>query len=82
MRVTWVKDLIDRAVYLDLHGNTPYPQALGLSMSFLQAYFDSSVHQQHVKAEESQQKIVSAVIGRLDSVIKAIGYLGKALRGR
>ena len=68
-----------QAVYLDRHGGTPYPQALGLPLSYMRAYFESEIHQQDVKAGEGRQKLDMAVVGRLDVVIKALGNLARAL---
>lgn len=67
---------------MDLHGGTPYPQALALPMSLVSAYFDSDVIKQHGKAAESQQRIVSAVISRMDAILRSLGNLGKALSSR
>lgn len=77
-----MRDLIDRAVFLDIHAGTPYPQALALPMSFASAYFESKVHTQHMKSEEGRQRSLNAVLQRIDGVVKAIGELGKALAGR
>ena len=55
---------------------------MALRMSYAKAYFDSAIHQQRVKAQESEKTIEMAIVGRLDGVIKAISYLGKALGGR
>lgn len=82
MRATLVRDRLERCAYLDKHGGTPFPQALGLTYSRLQAYFDTEVHQQAVKAAEGEGKLAMAQINRLDGVIKAIGHLGKALARR
>lgn len=67
---------------MDLHGGTPYPQALALPMSFADAYFESAVQKQQAKIAEGQQKTALAVIARLDAIIKSFGHLGKALAGR
>ena len=82
MRATWVRDLIEQAAYLDIHGGTPYPLALAMRASYVRAYFDSSMHQQRVKAIEGEQKMEAAVIGRLDTLISAFVRLGKALSRR
>jgi hypothetical protein len=74
--------MIDRAVFMDIHAGTPYPDALDLPMSLSRAYFDSKVHTQHQKAEEGRQRNLNVVLQRIDGVIKAIGELGKALAGR
>ena len=63
-----------------MHGGTPYPQALDLPLSLVRAYFESPVHQQKVKADEGSQKLDLAVVGRLDSVVRAIVMLGKSIR--
>ena len=81
-RASWARDLIGQAVYLDLHGGTPYPQSLALPLSYLRAYFEHPVYQQHVKVEEARQKLDLAVVGRLDLVTKAVGLLARALCGR
>lgn len=79
MRAGWARELIAQAVYLDHHGGTPYPQALQLRLSYLRSYFESAMHTEHVKAEETRAKNHLALFGRLDTVIKAIGQLGKVL---
>lgn len=81
-RASWARELLEQAAYLDIHGGTPYPQALALRMSYAKAYFETAMHTQRMKAMESEKTMELAVIGRLDGVIKAIGYLGKALAGR
>ena len=50
--------------------------------SYVRAYFDTAMHQQRVKAVESEQKMESAVIGRLDTLIQAFVRLAKALGRR
>lgn len=82
MRASWARDLVEQAAYLDIHGGTPYPQALALRMSYAKAYFESAMHKQRAKSMEGEKAMEMAVIGRLDGVIKAIGHLGKALSGR
>lgn len=67
---------------MDLHGGTPYPQALDLPLSLATAYFDSPVLKNQAKIVEGQQKTAAAVIGRMDAILKAMGMLGKALSGR
>lgn len=67
---------------MDLRGGTPYPLALGLTPSLINAYMDSPVLKQHGKAQEAEQKTAAAVIGRIDVVIKALAALGKAMAGR
>lgn len=67
---------------MDLHGGTPYPQALDLPLSFAAAYFDSPVLKHHGKILEGQQKTAAAAIGRMDAILKTLGMLGKALSGR
>lgn len=74
-----VADLIDQAAYFDIHGGTPYPMALGLPLSYAKAYTQSSVHTQHQKNLEAQQKLDVAVIGRLDALLKGFGALGKTI---
>ncbi len=81
-RASWARDLIDRAVYLDKNGGTSFAEALGLPISFLGAYFDSSSHEQHVKQAEEQRKLDVAVLNRLDALLKAFGMLARAMRGR
>lgn len=79
LRAGWARDLIAQAVYLDHHGGTPYPQALQLRLSYLRAYFESAMHTEHVKNEEVRAKNSAALFGRLDTIVKAIGHLGKVL---
>lgn len=82
MRASWARELIEQATYLDVHGGTPFPLALGLPLSYLRAYFDSTIHQQHTKSLEAKGKIDSAVVGRLDVLISAFGSLARALSRR
>jgi len=74
--------LIGLAVYLDLHGSTPYPQALALPLSYITAYFESPTYLQHSKNTEAEGKVDVAVIGRLDVLIKSISVLSKTMAGR
>lgn len=76
------RDLLGQAVFLDLHGGTPYPQALALPLSYMRAYFESEVFTHHSKAKEGQAKLDVAVIGRLDALIKAFGNFARALSRR
>lgn len=62
-----------------MHGGTPYPQALGLTPSYVRAYLQSTTHTQHVKAEEARQKLDIASIGRLDMMLKAFGALARVI---
>lgn len=64
---------------MDLHGGTPYAQALSLPMSLVRVYFESSAWKLQGQSREAQAKLDAAVIGRLDNVVKAIGHLGKAI---
>lgn len=64
---------------MDLHGGTPFPQALDLPMSLVTAYLESRGVKNRAKVAEAQGKNVVAVIGRIDGVVKAIGGLAKAI---
>ena len=82
MRGTWANDLIGLAVGLSTHGSTPYPAALDLPLSYANAYFETDAYRQHLKVIEAQQKLDVSVVERLNTVIQAIGNLGRALGGR
>lgn len=56
--------------------------ALRLPISMVNAYFESPVFEQDIKSLDIEQRNQAAVIDRLNSVIKAIGLLGKAIAGR
>lgn len=50
-----------------------------MPLSVSRAYFDSQVVQNKGKAAEAHQKVVSALFGRLDAVLKGINHLTKAI---
>ena len=75
-------ELLEQAAYLDVHGGTPFPQAIEMPLSWVRGYFETNVHKTRVKAIEAQQKIDLAVIGRLDAVIAGFRGLAKMLSRR
>lgn len=72
-------DLLETAAYFDVHGGTPYPQALELPTSWARGYIETQVHKTRVKAVEAQAKLDLAIIGRLDALGAGFRALAKAL---
>lgn len=50
-----------------------------MDVSEVHAFFKSSAFDGWRKNREAEQKIQGALIGRMDGVIRAIGFLGQAL---
>ena len=83
LREHFAAERINVAAYLDLYsGNTGFAQALGLPNSMLQAYLHSEAFKNHAKNREALQKLELAKMGRMDSILRAMGGLGKLLARR
>lgn len=65
-----------------LHGNTAYPLALSMGMSEVNEFFDSKAFGNYKKTQESRQKVSVTLITQFNSVLGAMGGLGKLLAGR
>lgn len=81
-RAAYREDLINQAADLCIHGNTPLPMAHDAPLSMVADHFRSSAFASYRKSEEGRQKLALAVIGRLDGMLKSLGWLGKALSRR
>lgn len=65
-----------------MHGGTPLPLALNMPVSAVSDFFTTGAYSNYCKAQEGQQKLILAVLSRIDNVVRAVGGLGKALVGR
>ena len=52
-----------------------------LTLSEVNALFESSSYQNWKKGQENQNKAISSVIGGINNVIKGLNMLGKSLNG-
>ncbi|WP_186083678.1 hypothetical protein [Burkholderia gladioli] len=67
---------------LFLNFSLPPNQARQMQPSDLKSIFESKAFKDWEKRKDVDNKIVLAICSRLDSIIKAIGSLGKALTAR
>lgn len=70
------------AANLVLHGNTPLPMAMSCTASMARDFFNSSPFADHSKGLENSRKTTEALFASISTVVKAIVFLGKSLRGR
>lgn len=73
--------MTDLAVSLSLYSSTSLNDAMRLSVSAAQHFFESKSFSDWKKNRESEMKLSTAVIDRLNTVIKAIGVLAKVFGG-
>lgn len=74
--------MMQLASTLALYGNTPLPQALGMAPSVARQFFDGKPFDEWKRGREGDAKTQSAVVNRLNDVIRAIGHLIKAMSRR
>lgn len=67
---------------ISLYSNTSLLDALNLPTSVAKDFFDGKPFGDWRKAREAEAKTQSAIVGRLNSVIRAIGILAKTTAGR
>lgn len=69
------------AVSLSLYSSTSINDALRLPVSMANDFFEAKAFSDWRKAKESEMKIQSAVVERLNTVVRAIGVVVKAIGG-
>jgi hypothetical protein len=74
--------MINLAANLTLHTATSATDALDMQVSLASALFESKSFDNWRKAREAEAKTQSAVVDRLNGVIRAIGVLAKITAGR
>ena len=63
-------------------GSTTFSEALEMPLSVARAYLGHEFYSQGAKNEEARQKLVVAILDRINSVTAAIYKLPRALGGR
>ena len=74
--------MTDLAVSLSLYSSTSLNDALRLPVSMANAFFEAKAFSDWRKSRESEMKVSTAVIDRLNMVIRSIGVLAKVYGGR
>ena len=64
---------------ISLYSHTSLLDALNLPVNVAQEFFDGKPFGDWKKGREAEAKTQSAIVGRLNSVIRAIGVLSKIL---
>lgn len=67
---------------ISLYSHTSLLDALNLPVSLAKDFFDGRPFGDWKKGREAEAKTQSAIVGRLNSVIRAIGILAKISGGR
>lgn len=81
-RANWSENLANLARSASLYSNTSLPEAFGLPVSAVEAFFESKAFEEWKKARESEVKMQAAIVDRLNGVIRASGVLAKILGRR
>lgn len=67
---------------ISIYSHTSLLDALSLPTSVAKDFFDGAPFEDWKKGREAELKIQSAIVGRLNSVIRSIGILAKISAGR
>ena len=67
---------------ITLHSHTSLLDALNLSPSVAKDFFSGKPFGDWRKGLEAEEKTQHAIVGRLNSVVRAIGFVAKNLPGR
>lgn len=62
-----------------LYGNTDYPDAMKMSASAVADFFKSKSFQDWRKCEESRMKVQTAIVERLNEVIRGTGIVARTV---
>lgn len=65
-----------------LYANTPLPDALSMTTSVAQAFFEGKPFNGWKQARDSGIKTQAAIVNRLNEVIRGLGEVAKAAAGR
>lgn len=79
-RKEWRDGHFENAVTLSLYANTPLHQALATPQSVASMFFESKAYKDFMKGKEAENKMQAEIIGRLNTVVKAINVLIKSSR--
>lgn len=74
--------MTELAVSLSLYSSTSFNEALQMPVSMAEQFFESKSFADWKKSRESELKIQSAVVDRLNSVVRAVGMVAKVFAGR
>lgn len=78
----WAENLTELTASLSLYSSTSIPEAMGLATSDAQRFVESKALSDWRGGKEAESKVQTAVVDRLNSVIRAIGALAKSLSQR
>ncbi|PIQ55374.1 MAG: hypothetical protein COW02_03450 [Comamonadaceae bacterium CG12_big_fil_rev_8_21_14_0_65_59_15] len=70
---------MDMASSLSLYANTPLPAALDMQSSVARQFFEGKPFENWRKGRESDLKMQSAIVNRLNDVIRACGIVAKTV---
>lgn len=62
-----------------LYGHTPYGEAMRLPPSVVADFFNSKAFQDWRKGEESRMKVQTAIVERLNEVIRGTGIVARTV---
>ena len=62
-----------------LYGNTDYPRGMKLTASVVSDFFKSKSFQDWRKVEESRMKVQTAIVERLNEVIRGTGIVARTV---
>jgi hypothetical protein len=79
-RKEWRDGHFENAASLSLYANMPLPQALDTPQSVAALFFESKTYKGFMKDREAENKMQAEIIGRLNTVVKAINVLIKSSR--
>ena len=79
MRATWSESLLSLAHSLALYSATPLPDALSMTRSDVEDFFQGKAYGDWRKGKENELKIQVALGERLNSIIRACGVVVTAI---
>lgn len=74
--------MMDLAANLSLYAQTPLTEAMRVTPSVATRFFSSKPFSDWKRGEESKLKAQSAVVNRLNEVIKGLGIVSKVIARR
>lgn len=74
--------MLNLAATLCLYTATSLPDALSLPVSYGESFFDCKAFGDWKKSRDAEAKNQAAIVDRLNTVIRAVGNVAKAMTGR
>jgi hypothetical protein len=74
--------MLNTVTHLSLYTSTSINEALALPVSMATSIFESKAFDNWKQGKEAEAKTQSAIIGRLNEVIKGLGIVAKTIAGR